>query len=308
MNSQKRPLLLGAHISVQDGLEQAFIRGQSIGCTTIQIFTKSNRRWLAKKLTGEDIERFKKTWTNSTIQSVIVHAAYLINIGSSNPEVVTKSAQALKEELSRCEQLGITYLVVHPGSSGSSPEKASLLQIAEQLDQVLESTPGNTMVLLETMAGQGSNVCYQFEQLATIYQAVRNKSRIGICFDTCHVFAGGYDMRTKDTYEHTWNLFDTILGLDLLKVIHINDSKKELGSRVDRHEHIGKGQLGHEPFRLLFNDPRFFDIPKILETPKEHLRDDLVNMQKIVSLLHPETKHVLELQAIEQIFEAKSKQ
>ncbi len=308
MSLKKRTLLLGAHISVSGGLEQAFIRGQSIGCTAIQIFTKSNRQWFAKNLTSEAIDLFKKTWAASIIQSVIVHAAYLINIGSSNPEIVTKSTQALKKELSRCEQLGITYLVLHPGSRGVSPEKISLTQIAEQLDQVLESTPGKTMVLLETMAGQGSNVCYQFEQLASIYQASRNKSRIGICFDTCHVFAGGYDMRTKETYERTWQLFDAILGLDLLKAIHINDSKKSLGSRVDRHEHIGKGQLGYEPFRLLFNDKRFFDIPKILETPKEQLVDDLVNMKKIVSLLSPKTQLALESRVVDVISEAKSKQ
>ncbi len=308
MSLKKRALLLGAHISVNGGLEQAFIRGQSIGCTAIQIFTKSNRQWFCKPLTREAIDLFKKTWANSIIQSVVVHAAYLINIGSSNPEVIAKSTQALKEELSRCEQLGITYLVLHPGSRGTTPEKTSLTQIAEQLDQVLESTPGKTMVLLETMAGQGSNVGYQFEQLATIYQASRNKSRIGICFDTCHVFVGGYDMRTKETYERTWKLFDTILGLDLLKLIHINDSKKELGSRIDRHEHIGKGQLGYEPFRLLFNDQRFFDVPKILETPKEQLADDLANMKKIVSLLNPETKNVLEWRVADVIFEAKSKQ
>ncbi len=285
MTHNKKSLLLGAHVSIAGGPEQAIYRGESIGCTAIQIFTKSNRQWLAKPLKQEEIDAFQKAWKNSTIQSVIAHAAYLINIGSSNPETVKKSTQSLAIELERCQQLGIPYLVLHPGSRGDLSEKECLQQITQQLDTVLESTPGNTMILLETMAGQGSNMCYRFEQIASIYQESRNKERLGVCFDTCHVFAAGYDLRTEETYQAVWNEFDTIIGLHLLKAIHINDSKKELNSRVDRHEHIGKGELGSNAFQLLFNDERFFDIPKILETPKKRPEDDLHNIQTIKGLV-----------------------
>lgn len=308
MHSEKQTLLLGAHISVGGGLEQAFARGESIGCTTMQIFTKSNRQWACKPLALPEITAFKQAWEKSYIQDIVVHAAYLINIASAQQEVVAKSARALKEELSRCEQLGIPYLVLHPGSNKTNTKEESLAQIAKQLDLALESVPGKTMILLETMAGQGSNLCSQFEELATVYKAVRNKNRVGICFDTCHAFAAGYDIQTKETYEKLWELFDQILGLELLKVIHVNDSKKELGSRVDRHEHIGKGKIGDEAFSLLFNDKRFFSIPKILETPKETLAEDLENMQKIVSLLQPETKNKLEIKVVDKKLEAKSKQ
>lgn len=308
MHIKKQTLLLGAHISVSGGLEKAFSRGESIGCTTMQIFTKSNRQWACKPLTEPEIAAFKEAWRKSYIQDIVVHAAYLINIGSSNPEVISKSARALREEIFRCEQLGIPYLVLHPGSNGGSPKEQSLAQIAKQLDQALETVPGKTMVLLETMAGQGSNLCSQFEELAMVYKASRNKDRIGICFDTCHAFAAGYDMRTKEAYKDLWQLFDQTLGLDLLKAIHVNDSKKELGSRVDRHEHIGEGKIGLEAFSLLFNDKRFFKIPKILETPKDDLSQDLKNMQKIVSLLSPETKNLLEIKVADGELEAKSKQ
>ena len=308
MPHKQHTLLLGAHISVSGGLYQAFSRGESIGCTTMQIFTKSNRQWACKPLTQEEITAFKQAWKNSFIQDIVVHAAYLINIASANPDVVNKSSRALKEELLRCEQLGIPYLVLHPGSNKTSPKQESLTQIAKQLDEVIESAPGKSMILLETMAGQGSNLCSQFEELAIVYKALKNKHRVGICFDTCHAFAAGYDMQTKEAYENVWKLFDQTIGLKLLKVIHVNDSKKELGSRVDRHEHIGEGKIGSEAFSLLFNDKRFFSIPKILETPKDDLSEDLKNMQKIVSLLRPETKNELEIKVVEGKIEAKSKQ
>ena len=306
MHTKKKTLLLGAHISISGGLEKAFSRGESIGCTAIQMFTKSNRQWNCKPLTALEIQLFKDAWKQSYIQDVIVHAAYLINIGSSNPEVMRKSSLALKEELSRCEQLGIPYLVLHPGSNGDGSPEVSLAQIAEQLDLVLTAVPGKTQILLETMAGQGSNLCSQFEELAAIYKASHHKNRIGVCFDTCHAFAAGYDMRTQESYQALWENFDKIIGLTLLKAIHVNDSKKELGSRVDRHEDIGKGKLGLEAFKLLFNDSRFFTIPKILETPKDDLSQDLKNMQKIVSLLSPETKKIMEVKVVDRIFEARA--
>ena len=307
MSHVKKPLLLGAHISVAGGFDQAIKRGESIGCTVIQIFTKSNRQWFAKEIDQSSIDIFKETHKKSFIETIVAHAAYLINIGSSNPEVQKKSTDALISELKRCSLLSIPYLILHPGSKGESGEKLALAQITSRLNDALAATPKDTTILLETMAGQGSNLCYTFEQLATIYQGIKDKSRIGICFDTCHAFAAGYDFRTPEKYEALWRQFDEILGLELIKVIHINDSKKEIGSRVDRHEHIGKGQLGLKPFEMLFNDPRFHSIPKILETPKENLADDLKNMQQITQLIKQENKKVLDIYVPEEIFEAKSK-
>lgn len=293
MDHHKQTLLLGAHISIAGGLERAIYRAQSIGCTAIQLFTKSNRQWLAKELSNEAIQAFKSAQNNSIIESVTAHAAYLINIGSSNPIIREKSTHSLKNELFRCQQLAIPYLVLHPGSHGQAPKQECLNQIAEQLDEVCETTPGTSLILLETMAGQGSNLCYQFEQLAYVYDKVHNKHRLGICFDTCHVFAAGYDLRNEPSYNKVWDEFDNVLGFDLLKVIHVNDSKKPLAARVDRHEHIGKGLLGFESFRLLFNDHRFFTIPKIIETPKDTLLDDLLNMQRIIQLISKKNREEL---------------
>jgi deoxyribonuclease-4 len=286
MSQTKNPLLLGSHISIAGGPDQSIHRGESIGCTAIQIFTKSNRQWLAKPLSKEAIEAFKYAWKQSKIHAIIAHAAYLINLGSSNPNTMSKSADALSDELKRCAQLGIPYLVLHPGSRGEASEEHALEQITQQLDAIFHATPGNnTMILLETMAGQGTNLCYRLEQIASIYQASHYKERLGVCLDTCHIFAAGYDLRTLEGYQAFWKQFNDLLGLDLLKVIHINDSKKALGSRADRHEHIGKGAMGLEAFRLLFTDSRFSHIPKILETPKESLEDDARNMAVIRALL-----------------------
>lgn len=295
MPQEKKKLLLGAHISTTGGFDKAIHRGESIGCTTIQIFTKNNRQWFAKPIISSEMEVFKNAQKNSIIKTVVAHAAYLINIGASDEVIKNKSLQALKQELERCEQLAIPFLILHPGSSGSMDEYECLDQIALNLDQVISQVPGTSMILLETMAGQGTNLCYTFEQIAHIINRSQFRNRLGVCLDTCHVFAAGYDLRTEETYNRLWEKFDSIIGLEKLKIIHINDSKKELGSRVDRHEHIAQGQLGAEPFKLLFNDPRFFDIPKILETPKEDLIEDLRNMQVICTLLSQKTRDTLDI-------------
>lgn len=289
------PFLLGAHTSIAGGFEKALSRGELIGSTAIQIFTKNNRQWLAKPIDDASANLFKKKLKESSIQTVIAHASYLINVGSPNVQLKEKSTQALIDELIRCHKLTIPYLVLHPGTPENSINPEYLAEIAHQINNALESVPGTTMVLLETMAGQGNSIGYQFEQLAYIYMLIEHKDRIGICFDTCHVFAAGYDMRTKEDYEMVWNTFDRILGLPLLKVIHINDSKKECGSRVDRHEHIGKGKLGDVFFKLLFNDSRFFALPKILETPKETLIDDWQNMRHINDLITIENRKKLRI-------------
>lgn len=294
MHTKKNTLLLGAHMSIAGGLEQAVIRGESIGCTTIQIFTKSNRQWNAKKLLPADIALFLQTVAKSSIkkENIVVHASYLINLGSIDPIVSDKSIAAMVEEVQRCESLDIPYLVLHPGSSQLDELASSLDTIAENLDTVFQHTPGNTMILLETMAGQGNSTCYKLEHLASIYKKSKFKDRLGICLDTCHIFAAGYDIRTKETYNAFWLAFDLIIGIDKLKVIHVNDSKKELGSRVDRHENIGSGKIGIAGFELLFNDERFFMVPKILETPKNSLEEDILNMDTIKKLLSRETLRI----------------
>lgn len=262
-----KKILVGAHVSIAGGLHKAIKRGEGIGCTAIQIFTKSTRSWFAKKITKEEVELFKKAWKESSISSVIVHAGYLINIGSGKKSFEGKSVKSLTEELQRCEILGIPYLVLHPGASVGGEVEGCITRIAKNLDEVLEKVKGKSKILLETMAGQGTNVGYTFEQLKKIRKLCKNKRRVGICFDTCHIFAAGYDISTPKGYKETWDRFEKVLGLGLLKVIHINGSKRELGSRKDRHENLGKGKIPLKTFELIMNDKRFFNVPKILETP-----------------------------------------
>ena len=296
MTPKKHRLLLGAHMSISGGLEKAVERGESIGCTTIQIFTKSNRQWHAKPLTHDAIELFKKTATASTVHPIVAHASYLINIASPDKKIEHASVEALVQELNRCQELGIHYLVLHPGSHVKGTPQEGIERIISNLNSIFERVSGSTILSLETMAGQGSALCSTFEQIATIIKHINHKNRIGVCFDTCHAFVAGYDLRTPKTYEQTWKTFDETIGIEKLNVIHVNDSKKGLNSRVDRHEHIGKGELGLEAFELLFNDKRFFDIPKILETPKateEPFTEDKMNMATIRSLLWASTKKTL---------------
>ncbi len=296
MVHQHHTLLLGAHMSTAGGLEQAIIRGESIGCSVIQIFTKSNRQWAARAITKDEASLFKNRLKTSAIKSVIAHASYLINIGSAYDEIAKKSRLAILDELDRCELLNIAYLVLHPGSHGDTSQTACLDRIAQNLDLVLNDFPGSTKILLENMAGQGSSVCFTFEQLATIRESMYHKDRVGICFDTCHAFAAGYDFRAVKTYEKLWTDFDSIIGLEHLKAMHINDSKKGCGSRVDRHADVGMGELGLEPFDLLFNDPRFFDIPKVLETPYESLDDYVRNLKTIKSVISTKTRQELNIE------------
>jgi deoxyribonuclease-4 len=292
MTTHSKKLLLGAHISVAGGYFKAVERALSIGCTTFQIFTKSNRQWAANEITDSEAGFFKKAVTDSGIGPVVAHASYLINLASTTPGVRTQSRHALAQEIARCDKLAIPYLVLHPGSNSEATSEEGLNFIVEGLSHVLESVPKNSrcMILLETMAGQGSSLCSTFEEIAYVRHHVSKKTKVGVCVDTCHLFAAGYDLRTESEYEKTWHHFDKTVGLEHIKAIHINDSKKDLGSHVDRHENIGKGCLGDHSFELLFNDKRFFEIPKILETPKAELAEDLHNMRHIVGLLNKETK------------------
>ncbi len=289
---KQHALLFGAHMSIAGEIQRSIERGESIGCTAIQIFTKSNRQWQAKPLEKEAIDMFKQTWSNSSIQSIIVHASYLLNIGSPSHEAEKKSFEALEVEFKRCADLGIPYLVLHPGSYTSGDEQSCIEKISKNIDLLLEKVHHGT-ILLETMAGQGSQIGYTFEQLAQIIDLSHHKKRIGVCFDTCHAFAAGYDFRTEKTYNHMWEQFDKIIGINKIKAIHLNDSLKDLGSRVDRHADIGTGKIGLKAFELLFNDPRFFDVPKILETPKTELSDDRKNMDTLEGLINKKTRSKL---------------
>ncbi len=284
MSLKKRPLL-GAHMSIAKGLSEALIEGSSIGCTTIQIFTKNNRRWDAKEPSPEVIDAFKKTQKSTGIDPVVAHASYLINLGSPDPELYKKSINGLIQELSFCEKMNIPYLVLHPGSYTNGTPEQALASISQGIQKALTAVPGSCMILLETMAGQGTVVGKNFSELHQIYAKIHDRSRVGICLDTCHIFAAGYEFNTKKLYDALWQEFDATLGLSLLKVIHLNDSLKPLKSYVDRHEHIGFGNVGITAFELLMNDERFFDIPKILETPKKNNDDDYKNMQNLIRLI-----------------------
>ncbi|HTK81273.1 MAG TPA: deoxyribonuclease IV [Bacteroidota bacterium] len=278
-SEQSQPLI-GAHQSIAGGIHTAFERGERSGCATLQVFVKNNNQWKGKPLTDEDIANYKTTASKSTITPVVAHSCYLINLCSTNTGVLEKSREAYLDELKRCEALGIPYFNFHPGAHLGAGEEEGMKKIIESLDVIHDQTKGyKTLSVLETTAGQGSALGYKFEQLRTMIEGVQHPERMGVCIDTCHVFAAGYDLRTEKEYEKTMREFDEIVGLDRLFAIHVNDSKRELGSRVDRHEHIGKGAMGESSFRLLMRDERLQNIPKILETPKEEdLEEDRVNL------------------------------
>jgi deoxyribonuclease-4 len=279
--------MFGAHMSIAGGLEKALERGKKINCRTIQIFTKSSNQWKAKEITDEDLRRFQSFYAQFHISPVVAHDSYLINLASPDPVLHRKSIESFFNEMERCEKLKIPYLVFHPGAHVGSGEKAGLKKIAQSINILLKRGKGfKVSLLLETTAGQGTSLGYKFEHLAKIIKMVRQKKSIGVCVDTCHIFVAGYDITTKKGYKKTFETFNKLVGLDKLKVFHINDSKKELGSRVDRHEHIGKGFLGLKPFKFLVNDRRFANIPKILETPKgPDLKEDVKNFKVLKRLI-----------------------
>lgn len=278
---------LGAHMSVAGGVSKAFERGQSIDCRTMQIFTRNQNQWKCKPLETTEIARYHEWAQRTGITPVVAHASYLINLGSPSDELWDKSVEAYQVELERADQLSILGVVLHPGSSMGAGEEAGKRRIAQGLDRVHAATPAaQTLTLLEITAGQGDHLGFRFEQLADIIAALDAPGRVGICFDTCHALAAGYEFRNADDYQRMWDAFDKALGLERLKVFHLNDSKKDLGSRVDRHTHIGEGFLGLTPFRLLLNDARFQALPMILETPKEEdMADDVMNLARLRELI-----------------------
>jgi deoxyribonuclease IV len=260
---------LGAHLSIAGGLPRAVDRASASRCDALQIFTKSAGQWRARALPPEEIALFRSRVEATGIHPVIAHNSYLINLAAASPVLRQQSLESLGEELDRAEALGLDGLVMHPGSYTTGSEAEGLRLIAEGLRALLRSRPrGRTKVLLEQTAGQGTNLGHRFEHLRTIIDLLDGSPRVGVCLDTCHLLAAGYDLCDAPGYLATFAEFDRIVGTDRIKAFHLNDSKKPCGSRVDRHEHIGKGCLGLEPFRLLLNDARFADLPMLLETPK----------------------------------------
>ncbi len=256
-------------MSIAGGVDKALLRGQQIGCDTIQVFTKNNNQWRAKPLTKREIKTYHHNRAITGIWPVIAHDGYLINVASAKGTVYRKSLEALRVEVGRASALEIPYLIMHPGAHVGAGEPAGIKRIVEALNLTLESTKGfSVLICLETTAGQGSSLGYRFEHLAAIREDVKQRERIGVCVDTCHIFAAGYEIRGRKPYERTMRQLDNVIGLKHVKCIHLNDSQRELGSRVDRHAHIGEGHIGLEGFRLLLNDPRLRHIPMILETPK----------------------------------------
>jgi deoxyribonuclease-4 len=256
-------------MSIAGGVHKALLRGEEVGCDAMQIFTKNNNQWRAAPLTERVIEAYKIHRRRAGIDPIVAHDSYLINIASPKRDLYAKSLEALRIEVARAAVLEIPYLVIHPGAHLGSGEVEGIKRAVEALEMILEGPQVSpVMICLETTAGQGSSLGYRFEHLAAIRAGVTRQERVGICVDTCHIFAAGYEIRSRKAYQETMRQLHGVIGLDHVKCIHLNDSRRELGSRVDRHAHIGRGQIGLEGFRALVNDPRLQHIPMILETPK----------------------------------------
>jgi len=270
--------LLGAHVSVAGGLDNAFARGIESGCTALQIFTKNANRWQVKPISEEEASAFRQAWQQSGIGPVMAHDAYLINLASPKDDVWEKSKAALRDELMRCAQLGVTDLVMHPGAHLGSGVETGLQRIRTAFRELLPDTPPEVRLLLENTAGQGSYLGGDFAHFAALLEGFDEK-RFGICFDTCHAHAAGHDLSTAESYARVMTEFDRLVGLDQIKAFHLNDSLKPCDSNVDRHAHIGQGTIGRTGFACLMQDQRFFQIPMVLETPKgEQNEMDLINL------------------------------
>lgn len=278
---------LGAHQSISGGIFRAIDRGREATCDVVQVFNKSSNQWRAKELAEDDIRMLRAAQQESGISAVCSHASYLINIASPEPGLRAKSVQALTVEMSRCNRLGIPNLVLHPGSHIGSGEEQGLRQVAAGLDEVFSSLDGNEVTLcLENTAGQGSNLGYAFAHLKTIMEACSG-GKLGVCLDTCHLFAAGYPLAQRADFDKALLELDDAVGLGTVRIIHVNDSKHECGSRKDRHEHIGRGAIGLDGFRNLLNDERLAAIPMVLETPKEGdgIEEDRHNLKTLRALL-----------------------
>ncbi len=276
-------ILLGGHISTSGGISNAPARAAVFGFRTMQIFSKNQMQWNAKPLADQEVTAFKSEYTRVGLRKTMSHASYLLNLGSPNEDMRVKVIDAMHLELSRANALGIDYVILHPGSQKDTTEKAAITQISEILNSTL-SESRFTKVLIENAAGQGSAIGYQFRQLSEIIDGISQKDMIGVCIDTCHVFAAGYDVKTPEGYAETMDRFNSEVGLKFLLGFHLNDSKKKQGSRLDRHEQIGKGLLGLDGIKNFVNDKRFSDIPMVLETPKgeEGYADDIKAIESVM--------------------------
>lgn len=278
---------LGAHMSIAGGLPQAIVRARAVQATALQVFVKSSNQWAARPFAPGEVEAYREASREAGLERhTLAHASYLINLASPDDALWEKSVVAFRVELDRCDALGIPWLVVHPGAHVGSGVPSGVARVAEALRRVLPHSGQGAGVLLETTAGQGTTLGARFEELGEILKAANHPERAGICFDTCHVFAAGYDFRSASTYDETMTALDRAVGLDRLFGVHLNDSKGDLGSRRDRHEHIGKGKLGLEAFRLILADGRLRDVPMVLETEKEDdLDEDRVNLGTLRSVI-----------------------
>ncbi|MFA4973982.1 MAG: deoxyribonuclease IV [bacterium] len=280
--------LLGAHCSIAGGVENAPLAGGMIGATAIQLFTGSNQQWHAATIKKAQAEGFQRNMNEQGIRVAVAHACYLINLAAPDAVIWRKSIDAMEGEIERASALGIPWVIVHPGSHKGNGLEWGIKRIAEALTSVLDATEAlSAGVALETTAGQGASIGGRFEELASIIAHIDDKRRVKVCFDTCHSFAAGYELRTKEGYARTWREFDEAIGIRNLVAMHLNDSQGKLGSRIDRHAPIGKGRIGLPGFRLIMNDRRLADIPMILETPKEGdaVRSDTNNLKILKRLV-----------------------
>ncbi len=280
-------MLLGVHLHTSTGIDRTFEQAIALNCTTFQIFTKSNRQWQARTLSSEEIKQYHQKQAETGIAPVVCHATYLLNIASATESIWQRSVEGLEMELERCELLKIPYLVLHPGAHTGSGIESGIAQAIRALDAVHARLPNHQVqVALEIMAGQGSTLGSNFGEIAAIIKGCQQTERLAVCFDTCHAFAAGYEFRTWESYQALLEEFERTIGLDRLKVIHLNDSHKDLGSHVDRHTHIGEGYIGLEPFGYFLNDERFKNIPLVLETPKKNdPTDDIRNLETLRGLI-----------------------
>ncbi len=261
---------LGAHLSVAGGVVNALLAAERLGCSTVQLFTKNSNQWVGRPFAPDEPAEFRKTLRRTKLKFATSHDSYLINLATADPDLWRRSVEAFVDELDRAEALGLSYLVTHPGAHVGCGDDAGLANVVRAIDEVhARKAEYKVKILLELTAGQGTCLGHRFEHLAAVLDRVREPTRLGICLDTCHIFAAGYAFATQAEYTAMVNEFDRVIGLKKLKLFHLNDSKKPRGSRVDRHEHIGRGHIGLEPFRWIVNDPRFQKTPMILETPKE---------------------------------------
>jgi deoxyribonuclease-4 len=278
---------LGAHMSIAGGVDRAVERGASIGCDTIQIFLKNNMQWRGKKLSAAEVVAFRERQQTAALRPVFAHSSYLINLAATNRLFLRRSMAALIDEIQRADALGVPFIVMHPGSHMGAGELRGLRQVVRSLNEVFKATRRSAVqVALETTAGQGSNLGHRFQHLADIINGVKQPARMAVCIDTCHVFAAGYDIRTLGGYRNTMRELERTIGSQRVVAFHLNDSKTPLGSRVDRHAHIGRGQIGLAGFRRVLRDRRWRNLPMVLETPKSaDLHEDVENLRVLRGLV-----------------------